>query len=126
MTALLATSLGGPARWSAVSIEAVLSGPGGFACRAQDGALLGRAIAGEAEILTLAVAPAARRSGIARGLLAEFAKQATARGAETAFLEVAGDNAPARALYAADGWYEVGRRRGYYAGTDALILRKAF
>jgi ribosomal-protein-alanine N-acetyltransferase len=49
-------------------------------------------------------------------------------GADSMFLEVAVDNAPAIALYEAAGFAAVGRRPGYYdrgaAGrVDALILR---
>jgi ribosomal-protein-alanine N-acetyltransferase len=41
------------------------------------------------------------------------------------FLEVSERNAAARALYAAAGFAEVGRRRRYYAdGADALVLRR--
>jgi ribosomal-protein-alanine N-acetyltransferase len=62
-------------------------------------------------------------------LVEDFTDEARDRGAETAFLEVAADNAPARALYAATGWEQTGARRGYYTtpeGTkiDALILRR--
>ena len=97
--------------------------PAGFA--------LGRAAADEAELLTLAVDPAARRSGIGRALLAGFEREARARGATSVFLEVAEDNAPALALYHAAGWEEAGRRPGYYprpgsTPASALILRKAF
>ena len=45
-----------------------------------------------------------------------------------AFLEVAEDNAAARALYRAAGWNETGRRRGYYprpgGALDAITLAK--
>ena len=52
---------------------------------------------------------------------------AAARGAVRVFLEVADDNAAARALYARAGFVEAGRRPGYYAGADgerrdALLL----
>jgi [ribosomal protein S18]-alanine N-acetyltransferase len=41
-------------------------------------------------------------------------------------LEVAAGNAPARALYAAAGFAEVGKRRRYYPdGSDALVLAAA-
>ena len=46
-------------------------------------------------------------------------------GAGAMFLEVAAGNAPALALYAREGFAEVGRRRRYYSdGTDALVLRR--
>lgn len=98
--------------------------PGCFLLTRPDGFLLGRAIAGEAELLTLAVNPAARRKGIGRRLVQEFILAAQVKGAEHLFLEVASDNPPAQALYAALGWQEAGRRPDYYApGLDAIILR---
>jgi len=103
--------------------------PGGFAVTAQEGFALGRAVAGEAELITIAVTPDRRRAGAGRALLARFEAEAIQRGAETAFLEVADDNAAALGLYRAAGWRETGRRKGYYAregGTvDALTLAKA-
>ncbi|MEI4232209.1 GNAT family N-acetyltransferase [Roseovarius sp. D22-M7] len=87
--------------------------------------LLGRVVADEAEILTLATDPAHRRRGLARACLRAFHAQAAARGATQTFLEVAADNAPARALYTAARYVEVGRRNGYYgAGVDALLLSR--
>ena len=77
------------------------------------GFILWRAIAGEAEILTLAVDPARRREGLGQALL-----------------EVADDNDAALALYAQAGFEAAGRRRDYYRRPggvlrDALILRRA-
>lgn len=91
---------------------------------------LGRAVADEAELLTLSVDPKAQRTGIGRSLLADFEAEAARRGAATAFLEVAEDNAPALALYRRAGWAEAGRRGGYYPRpggepANALILRKS-
>lgn len=119
-----------PRPWSAGEFASLVSLPGSFLLTRPLAFLLGRAVAGEAELLTLAVAPEARRQGTARALVEDFAAEARARGAQTAFLEVAADNLPARALYAAAGWAEAGRRRGYYTPpgatpVDALVLRRA-
>ena len=86
-------------------------------------------MADEAEVLTLATDPDHRRKGLARACLSAFDAGARARGATTAFLEVAEDNAPALALYRAAGYRETARRAGYYARrngpkVDALILSK--
>ena len=116
-----------PAPWDAAAFEALLAQTGVFVLEAPDGFILLRTVADEAEILTLAVRPAARRSGLGAGLVKQGAAAAAARGATRLFLEVADDNAPARALYARAGFAEAGRRPGYYARPDgrrqdALIL----
>ena len=90
---------------------------------------IGRVAGPEAELLTLAVLPAARRRGLATLLVGAFEAQAVARGAEECLLEVAETNAAARALYAGLGYLAAGRRPGYYrplgaAPVDALVLRK--
>lgn len=89
------------------------------------GVAIARVIAGEAELLTLAVDPDARRKGVAHGLLLDLTGAVAQAGADVMFLEVAADNVAARALYAKLGFREVGLRSAYYAGTDALILRRA-
>jgi ribosomal-protein-alanine N-acetyltransferase len=93
------------------------------------GLVLMRAIAGEAEVLTLAVHPAHRRHGLGRAVLQAGLDLAAAAAAEAVFLEVAADNAAALALYRVAGFEAVGRRAGYYAraagaGMDALVLRR--
>lgn len=118
-----------PRPWSADEIAALAAAPGGFLIEQPGGFVLGRALAGEAELLTIAVAPEARRQGLGATLLAEFTAAAAARGAETAYLEVAADNAAAIALYLGAGWNEAGRRRGYYRPhgrppIDALVLAR--
>ena len=67
--------------------------------------------AGTVQVDELAVAPWARRRGVARALLAEADRVARRAGARRMTLVVSAGNAPARALYAATGWREVGRRR---------------
>lgn len=118
-----------PRPWSAAEFAGLLADPFCFALTETDGLLLGRAVAGEAELLTLAVAPEARRQGIAARLLAGFLTQAATRQAETAFLEVAADNTPAIALYERGGFAPAGRRRGYYTqpggpALDALVMTR--
>ncbi|MDP5307483.1 GNAT family N-acetyltransferase [Paracoccus spongiarum] len=115
-----------PRPWSAAEIAAMLALPGVFLHHRTGGFLIGRAIAEEAELLTLAVAPDARRAGLGRQLTEAFAATSRARAARAAFLEVACDNAPALALYAGLGWREAGLRRDYFGpGHDARVLRLA-
>lgn len=127
LAALHATAFDTP--WPEAELAALLDSPGAFALLAEgEGFILCRSIAGEAEILTLAVAPAARRAGLGRALVEAAAEVAEQRGAEALFLEVAEDNAAALALYRAAGFADAGRRRGYYerqGGTaDALVMRR--
>lgn len=128
MAALYASAFPGGRAWAAGEIEALTTAPGGFAVTRDTGFAIGRAVAGEAELLTIAVAPEARRGGIGRALLAEFEAEARRRDAAKAFLEVAADNPAALALYRAAGWVESGRRRGYYrragGNVDAVLMSK--
>lgn len=115
-----------PRPWTAAEFAAFLASPGCFLLGGEGGFLLGRVIAGEAELLTLAVPPEARRQGIGAELVAAFLAEAAGRGAETAFLEVAADNDAARRLYHRAGFAEAGRRRAYYGpALDALVLSRA-
>ncbi len=113
-------------RWGAAAFELQLGLHGAFGWIAPAGGMiLARAMADEAEVLTFAVDPAARRQGIGRALLEQAMATARQRGAQSMFLEVAASNAPAQALYAASGFAVVGRRSGYYpGGVDALVLRR--
>ncbi|MDO5641331.1 MAG: GNAT family N-acetyltransferase [Paracoccus sp. (in: a-proteobacteria)] len=114
-----------PRPWSADEFAGFLADPACLLLTRPGAFLIGRAVLDEAELLTLATAPEARRRGHARALLAEFTRAMQARGAATAFLEVASDNAPAQALYAGAGWERTGQRRNYYAsGVDAIVMRK--
>jgi ribosomal-protein-alanine N-acetyltransferase len=113
-------------RWDAAAFAAQLALPGGFGFVANDGGMvLARYAADEAEILTIAVIPAARRAGLGARLLRATQMHAAAHGARKMFLEVALENLPATALYRAAGYLEVGRRRRYYPdGSDALVLTR--
>jgi ribosomal-protein-alanine N-acetyltransferase len=112
-----------PDAWDAAAISSLLVTPGVFAYAHADGFVLARAVAGEAEILTLAVVPQARGRGLGRALLRAAIEKAQTMGAETMFLEVGADNPSALALYAGLGFTKAGDRKGYYDGRDALVLR---
>ena len=120
--------------WDAPAFESLLAGPGVFALAVQgdsslEALILMRAIAGEAEILTLATAPAHRGRGLARALLEAALTLSAEAGAQKAFLEVAHDNRAAIALYQDSGFSPSGRRPGYYArasgpAADAIVLSR--
>jgi ribosomal-protein-alanine N-acetyltransferase len=117
--------------WDAAALADLLKAQGVFALidPRQRGFILIRVAADEAEVLTLAVAPSARRQGLGRRLVEDGAEKAAALGAESLFLEVAADNGAAIALYAALSFKSAGRRARYYARSgavpvDALVLMK--
>jgi [ribosomal protein S18]-alanine N-acetyltransferase len=78
----------------------------------------------ELHINTLAVAPAARRRGLATALLRHVMADAAASGATKATLEVRASNTAALALYGRHGFRVAATRPGYYVKPpeDALIL----
>jgi ribosomal-protein-alanine N-acetyltransferase len=123
------------APWAADDIRQLLEQRGAFGLAAREGDaaicgfILARVIAGEAEVLTIAVRPEHRRCGVARALLAAAEGLAKVT-ADAIFLEVAADNAGAIALYEGAGYERVGRRARYYArpsgdGADAIVMRRA-
>jgi ribosomal-protein-alanine N-acetyltransferase len=91
------------------------------------GFIVSRRAAGEAEILSVAVAPAWRGRKLSRSLLDLHMRRLAGLGTHAVFLDVDKNNAPARALYRRAGFHEVGQRQGYYAsGAAALVLRRDF
>ena len=119
-----------PRPWSVAEFAALIRQPGTLLAVEPGGFALGRLAGPEAELLTLAVHPAARRRGLGTKLVLAYEVQARDAGAEESLLEVAVTNAAARALYARLGYLEAGRRRGYYVcagapSVDALVLRRA-
>lgn len=93
------------------------------------GFVLARSMAGEAEIITIAVARAHRRRGLGRLLMEAVLRDLHAIRAEALFLEVDEKNAAAVALYRKLGFREVGKRAGYYrsaggAASNALVMRR--
>ena len=118
--------------WSADSIRETIGMPWMFTQVAEDavGALVGyvfcREVAGESELLNLAVDPALRRGGVGGTLLSAALDWLTARGAHETFLEVRASNAAAIALYERAGFRAVGRRPDYYQRPveDAILYRR--
>lgn len=127
LAALHAAAFPPEERWGETAIRLMLALDGAFGLAAGEGPagfVLARAAAGEAEVLTLAVDPAAQRAGLGGALLGAALAEVARRGATALFLEVSERNAPARALYARAGAAQVGLRRRYYPdGSDALVLR---
>ena len=121
------------AGWGADEFERLLSDRSVIAHRAMTGRriigfIISRGAADEAEILSVAVATSARRRGTARRLLKAHMGRLAAAGVCRLLLEVDEENAAARHLYARAGFYEVGRREGYYrhgpGAAAALVLRR--
>ncbi len=125
LAALHATAFEAP--WGAAAFGDLLTQAGVFAVETDDGFILMRVVADEAEVLTLAVRPDARGRGEGARLVAQGLDQAGMLGAGRVFLEVADDNDPAIAVYRRAGFVEAGRRPRYYARADgshrdALLL----
>lgn len=112
--------------WSDDEFRTLLAQDHVQAFRHEAGFALTRTLAGESELLTLAVDPAFQGAGIGRKLLETWLETAEA---EYAFLEVAQDNVRAVGLYHSCGFEETGIRRAYYqrpgaAPIDALLMSR--
>jgi len=114
--------------WSKTDLAHLLALPGGlglmartngvrrlgFDTRRPVGFTLCRVTRDESELLSIGVAPEARRAGLATLLVRQSIQRCRAGGARCMFLEVAIDNPGAQALYFREGFREVGRREEYY------------
>ena len=111
------------ASFGANNVTTLLAGaaedsPAGFA--------MWRGVAGEAEILTIGVMPAAQGRGVGSALLNAVLAGMRASNVHTAFLDVDAGNSPAISLYGKAGFEEFAVRRGYYRdGADAVQMRMA-
>ncbi|MGE0742972.1 MAG: ribosomal protein S18-alanine N-acetyltransferase [Hyphomonadaceae bacterium] len=118
--------------WTAAEMAKLLANDAVFAllsrAQAAQGFVMAWAAAGDAEILTVAVVPEARRRGVGAALVTAAEVSALVRGAASMHLEVAETNDAARALYAKLGYEEAGRRHAYYSGeggaVDAIVMRR--
>ncbi len=115
--------------WGVPTLTGFLKARGAVFVSHPNAFALGRVIADEAELLTVAVHPDAQGSGLGRSCLNAFEAKAIARGATRAFLEVSAQNDPAIKLYRTSGYSETGRRPAYYTDaqgqkSDALLMSK--
>jgi ribosomal-protein-alanine N-acetyltransferase len=118
--------------WSRAAMAAELAGEHShYIVDEEGGAVIGyaglRAVraASDADVQTIALLEAYRGSGRGRALLQALLAEATARGARDVFLEVRADNPSAEALYASEGFVELGRRPRYYQpdDVDAIVMK---
>ena len=117
--------------WSEGSVASELSNPLSRWIVAMDGKTLvgyvgSQTVLGESDMMNIAVAPDARRRGIAQGLVEALIQDLKELDSHCLSLEVRASNEPAKALYGKLGFREIGRRKNYYRNPkeDALILRK--
>lgn len=119
--------------WSVELFQAALDNPNTsiLLAEGEDGVLLGYAVLSvildEGNLDNIAVAPQARRRGVADALLSTL----TGFGREhlaCLMLEVRASNAPAMALYEKHGFAAVGRRKNYYEAPweDAILMTLTF
>lgn len=123
--------------WDSAAVSKLLEHPGATTLIARTGFpkqsvgfAMGQIAADTAEILSIGVAADWQRVGLAKRMVDGLERALKRAGARRLFLEVADDNAAARALYAARGFDEVSRRKAYYTRkggqrVDALVLSKA-
>ena len=90
----------------------------------ENGFIVWRVVADEAEIISIGVAPEKRRSGIAGALILLMEQELKKSRVVNVFLEVSEVNYPAKKLYEKYGFKPAGKRPKYYDGTDAIIMRK--
>lgn len=117
--------------WQAAEFTSLLNSIGVILCGDAESFLLGRVIADEAEVLTLATHPDQQRKGLAHQRLMTFLGRAQDAGAARVFLEVAADNAPAKALYQKENFRVIAERPNYYTTqsgqkTAALVMERTF
>jgi ribosomal-protein-alanine N-acetyltransferase len=112
-------------------VDSLVAGYAAWTLNHVDGDLIGYCVAmpgvDEMHLLNITIAPAARRCGHARRLLAELVQLCRLRQATRLWLEVRESNAQARDVYRRLGFAQVGRRKGYYPAPegqreDAVVM----
>lgn len=119
-----------PRPWTEEEFAAQLQDPAIVQIGDGPGFALARMAVDEAEVLTIAVDPPHQGRGLGAAILSRLEHACAAQGAARMVLEVSAENGAARALYAAQGYTQVGKRTRYYrrpdgARVDALVLARA-
>ena len=119
--------------WTVKDLAEVLAGPGCVALLATSddgpvGFLIYRAVADEAEIITICVDPSYQRRGAGLQIVSAAQQILKSLKINNLFLEVAAGNKDAISLYTRAGFVEAGKRKAYYARKngeteDAIIMR---
>jgi len=90
----------------------------------ENGFIVYRCVADEAEIITIGVSPDVRRNGIGSAMLCIIEKNIKNQGVKKIFLEVASNNIAGQKLYENNGYKVIGIRPKYYDGIDAILMSK--
>ena len=113
--------------WTESQIAEEIAGGAVFlVAEAQDrfcGYLSGGVTADECEIYNIAVAEEYRRQGVGKTLIDALISELSRRNVKSVYLLVRDGNMPAIKLYQSLGFVQVGLRKNYYKGKDALIMR---
>ena len=115
--------------WTRGMYEGEIGAPGRvYVAVEEDGVLVGYAgasLAQESHVMTIGVAPQARRRGHASAMLTALMDAARRAGATSMLLEVRADDDGPQALYRSFGFEPIGIRKGYYQleGADAVVMR---
>jgi len=116
-----------PQPWSArVFFDELGHANRSYVVATEDGDIIGYGglmlVEADAHITTLSVAPASRRRKLGTRILVSLVERAIGRGARHLTLEVRATNTDAQQLYERFGFAPVGKRKGYYAGEDAIVM----
>ncbi|HRK23973.1 MAG TPA: ribosomal protein S18-alanine N-acetyltransferase [Beijerinckiaceae bacterium] len=110
--------------WPTLTVESLLADRTVRAHVADNGRIVGflllRVAADEAEVLSIGVAPSARARGLGRRLMEAGLDGLVFDRIRLVFLEVETENLGALKLYQRLGFELIGRRKGYYRGSDGI------
>jgi len=125
----LEAELFGPGAWTRGMFVDELAAPArSFLAVEEDGVLVGYAgasLSEESHLMTIGVAPQARRRGHASTLLTALIEAARRAGATSMLLEVRADDDGPQRLYRRFGFEQIGIRPRYYQleGVDGVVMR---